>query len=218
MTIDDSRIHSSWLFQLSQFLRIIRGYVGHLLESHLFEIPYHITDYTTTPRQTPASPDYTPASDTEVYPSEDHHRHIPTITSYLDHYSPSADDTTDSDTPDTPPSPTHGTLSLRLPLLPRSPVIPLMTTRKRVGLLPVQQLAIILSDLPITFARPSHKRRSPLRHVPILSLISDSISYRADLIPSPKRVRDSGYLADVEQDIDPEKSSKIDDCIASRIS
>ncbi|GKB60466.1 hypothetical protein Tco_0916652 [Tanacetum coccineum] len=74
--------------------------------------------------------------------------------------------------------------------------------------------------------------------VPALSPISRALSpVRADLIPSPKRVKDSGYLEDVEvdpreislrddaivrvsdephleQDIDPEIQAKIDECIA----
>ncbi|GJU56643.1 putative reverse transcriptase domain-containing protein [Tanacetum coccineum] len=74
--------------------------------------------------------------------------------------------------------------------------------------------------------------------VPALSPVSGALSpVRADLIPSPKRVKDSGYLADVEvdpreislrddaivrvsdephleQDIDPEIQAEIDECIA----
>ncbi|GKB23446.1 reverse transcriptase domain-containing protein [Tanacetum coccineum] len=61
-------------------------------------------------------------------------------------------------------------------------------------------------DLPGTSAGSSRKRRrSPMTSVPALSPISGALSpVRADLIPSPKRVKDSGYLADVE----------IDECIA----
>ncbi|GKA43758.1 putative reverse transcriptase domain-containing protein [Tanacetum coccineum] len=57
-------------------------------------------------------------------------------------------------------------------------------------------------DLPSTSAGPSRKRRrSPMASVPALPLVSGALSpVRADLIPSPKRVRDSGYLADVEVD------------------
>ncbi|GJT30557.1 putative reverse transcriptase domain-containing protein [Tanacetum coccineum] len=57
-------------------------------------------------------------------------------------------------------------------------------------------------DLPSTSARPSHKRcRSPMTSVPALSPVSGALSpVRADLIPSPKRVKDSSYLADVEVD------------------
>ncbi|GJS28069.1 putative reverse transcriptase domain-containing protein [Tanacetum coccineum] len=94
-------------------------------------------------------------------------------------------------------------------------------------------------DLPSTSAGPSHKRRrSPTTSVPALSPVSGALSpVRADLIPSPKRVKDSSYLADVEvdpreisltddaiirvsdephleQDIDPEIQADIDDCIA----
>ncbi|GKE32010.1 hypothetical protein Tco_1451332 [Tanacetum coccineum] len=94
-------------------------------------------------------------------------------------------------------------------------------------------------DLPSTSAGPSCKRRrSPMTSVPALSPISEALSpVRADLIPSPKRVKDSGYLADVEvdpkkislrddaiirisdelyleQDIDPEIQAEIDECIA----
>ncbi|GJS32816.1 putative reverse transcriptase domain-containing protein [Tanacetum coccineum] len=94
-------------------------------------------------------------------------------------------------------------------------------------------------DLPSTSAGPSRKRRrSPTKSVPALSLVSRALSpIRADLIPSPKRVKDSGYLADVEvdpreislrddaivrvsnephleQDIDPEIQAEIDECFA----
>ncbi|GJT54002.1 putative reverse transcriptase domain-containing protein [Tanacetum coccineum] len=59
-------------------------------------------------------------------------------------------------------------------------------------------------DLPSTSAGPSRKRRrSPMTSVPALSPISGALSpVRADLIPSPKRVRDSGYSTDVEAEID----------------
>ncbi|GJU81614.1 hypothetical protein Tco_1283979 [Tanacetum coccineum] len=58
---------------------------------------------------TPASPDYSPTSDTEFDPSEDpssdHIPPLPAISPFLS----LADDTTDSDIPDIPPSLTHGT-------------------------------------------------------------------------------------------------------------
>nr|GEU70831.1 hypothetical protein [Tanacetum cinerariifolium] len=98
--------------------------------------------------------------------------------------------------------------------------IHMMTVRKRVGPLPVQQLAVRHSvdhsssdsssrhslsdhsspDLPSTFAGPSCKRcKSRMTSVPALPPVSEALSpVRADLIPSPKRVRDIGYLADVE--------------------
>ncbi|GJR38347.1 putative reverse transcriptase domain-containing protein [Tanacetum coccineum] len=70
-----------------------------------------------------------------------------------------------------------------------------------------------LPDLPGTSARPSRKRRkSPMTSVPALSPVSGALSpVRADLIPSPKRVKDSGYLADVE--VDPKEISLRDDAI-----
>nr|GFA67804.1 hypothetical protein [Tanacetum cinerariifolium] len=57
-------------------------------------------------------------------------------------------------------------------------------------------------DLQSTSAGPSRKRRrSLMTSVPTLPLVSEALSHvRADLIPSPKRVRDIGYLADVEDD------------------
>nr|GFB94686.1 hypothetical protein [Tanacetum cinerariifolium] len=83
---------------------------------------------------TPTSPDYSPASNTEFGPSEDpssgHILPLPVVSPFLS----SADDTTDSDTPDTPPSPTHR-------YHPNRPVH-MITARKRVGPLPVQQLAV----------------------------------------------------------------------------
>nr|GEZ26541.1 hypothetical protein [Tanacetum cinerariifolium] len=110
----------------------------------------------------------------------------------------------------------------------------MMTARKRVGPLHVQQLAAssdfhsdALSysssrhsfadhsspDLSSTYAMPSRKRRrSPMKFVPALSLVSRALSLvRADLIPPSKRVRDSGYLADVE--VDRRETSLRDDVI-----
>ncbi|GJS88719.1 putative reverse transcriptase domain-containing protein [Tanacetum coccineum] len=68
-------------------------------------------------------------------------------------------------------------------------------------------------DLPSTSAGPPRKRRrSPMTSVPALSPVSGALSpVRADLIPSPKRVRDSGYSADVE--VDPRETSLRDDAI-----
>ncbi|GJR24177.1 hypothetical protein Tco_0972704 [Tanacetum coccineum] len=94
-------------------------------------------------------------------------------------------------------------------------------------------------DLSSTSAGSSRKRRrSPMTSVSALSPVSGALSpICADLIPSPKRVKDFGYLADVEvdpkeislrddaivrvsnephleQDIDPEIQAEIDECIA----
>nr|GFB85817.1 hypothetical protein [Tanacetum cinerariifolium] len=189
---------------------------------------------------THVSPDYSPASETESDPSEDpSSSHIPPLLAVSPFLS-SNNDTTDSDTPDTPPSPTHGTsfteitastqrspvISRRrvMILAPRQPIphgrpyryhpngpVHMMTVRKRVGPLPIQQLAVrhyadhfssdsssrhSLSDhsspdLSSTSARPSRKRRrSPMTSVPALPPVSGALSpIRAGLIPSPKRVR-----------------------------
>nr|GEV71089.1 hypothetical protein [Tanacetum cinerariifolium] len=69
-------------------------------------------------------------------------------------------------------------------------------------------------DLPSTFARPSRKRRrSPMTSVPASSPIFGALSHiRADSVPSHKRVRDSDYLADIE-DINLEIQAEIDECI-----
>ncbi|GJZ72145.1 putative reverse transcriptase domain-containing protein [Tanacetum coccineum] len=241
------------------------------------ETPIIAPTIPTSPDYTPASPYYSPASDSESDPSKDpSSNHIPQLPAILPFLS-SADDTTNIDTLDTPPSPTHGTpfteitsSTQRLPVIPRRRVIILapgqpipygrpyryhlnglvhmMTARKRVGPLPVQQLVVrhyvdhsssdyfslddsardsssdssseassdfhsdassdsssrhslpdhSSPDLPSTSAGPSRKRRrSPMTSVPALPPVSEALSLvRADLIPSPKRVRDSGYLAD----------------------
>nr|GEW95163.1 hypothetical protein [Tanacetum cinerariifolium] len=173
----------------------------------------------------PPSPDYTPAS--------------------LD-YSTASET---GDTPDTPPSPTHDTpfteitaSTLRTSVIPHRRVmilapgqpiphgrpycyypngpVHMMNARKRVGPLPVQQLAVRHSvdhsssdsssrhslsdhsspDLSSTSAGPSRKRRrSPMISVPALPPVSRALSpVYADLIPLPKRVRDIGCLADVK--------------------
>ncbi|GJZ11459.1 zinc finger, CCHC-type containing protein [Tanacetum coccineum] len=202
-------------------------------------------------------------SDPSEDPSSDHIPPLPATSPFLS----LTNDATDSDTPDTPPSPTHA---------PGQPIphgrpyryhlnepVHMMTARKRVGPLPVQQLTVrhyvdhslsdyfspddsapdsssdssseassdfhsdassdsssrhSLSDhsspdLPSNSARPSHKRRmSLMTSVPALPPVSGDLSpVRADLIPSPKRIRDSGYLEDVE--VDPRETSLRDDVI-----
>nr|GEX49292.1 hypothetical protein [Tanacetum cinerariifolium] len=240
-----------------------------------------------SPDYTPASLDYSLAPDIEFDPYKDppsdHIPPLPAISPFLS----STDDTTDSDTPDTPPSPTLGTpfteitsfthISYVIPhrrvmILASEQPIPhgrpyryhpnrpthMMTVRKRVGPLHVQQLAVgyhvdhsssdyfslddstrdsssdssseassdfhsdassdsssrhslsdhFSPDLPSTSAGESRKRRrSPMIYVPALSPVFGALSFvRTNLIPSPKRVRDSGYLADIE--------AEIDECIA----
>ncbi|GKG09286.1 hypothetical protein Tco_0338032, partial [Tanacetum coccineum] len=155
-------------------------------------------------------------------PSSDHIPPLPAISLFLS----SDDDTTDSDTPDTPPSPTHGTpftditaSTQRSPIIPRRQVMILSLGQPiphgrlyRYHLNDFHSdassdssLRHSLSDhsssnLPSTSARPSHKRRRPpTMSVPALSPVSGALSLVcADLISSPKRVKDSGYLADVE--------------------
>nr|GFC19197.1 hypothetical protein [Tanacetum cinerariifolium] len=161
-----------------------------------------------SPNYTPASPDYSPASETESDPSEDPSLgHIPPLLAVSPFLSLN-DDTTDGDTLDIPPSPTHDTPFTEITAsTQRSPVIPcrqvmilapgqpilhgrpyryhlnglvhMMTARKRVKLLHVQQLFVrhsvdhsssdsssrhslsdhSSSDLPSTSAGPSRKRR-----------------------------------------------------------
>ncbi|GJY59302.1 hypothetical protein Tco_0459194 [Tanacetum coccineum] len=119
----------------------------------------------------------------------------------------------------------------------------MMTARKRVGPLPVQQLAVrhsvdhsssdyfspddsvrdSSSDSSSEASSNFHSDASsdssseslivPLYNlIPILPPVFGALSHvRADLIPSPKRIRDSGYLADVE--VDPRETSLRDDVI-----
>nr|GEY04592.1 hypothetical protein [Tanacetum cinerariifolium] len=72
-------------------------------------------------------------------------------------------------------------------------------------------------DLPSTSPRPSCKRhRSAMTSVPALPPISGALSpVHANLIPSPKRVRDSGYLVDIE--VDPRETNLKDDVMVRGI-
>nr|GEV32181.1 hypothetical protein [Tanacetum cinerariifolium] len=126
-----------------------------------------------SPDYTPTSLDYSPASETESDPSADPSSgHIPPLPAVLPFLS-SDDDTTDSDTPNTPPSPIYDI-----------PFTEITASTQRSHVIP----------------RPSRKRRrSPMTSVPALPLVSGALSpVCADFIPSPKRVRDISYLADVE--------------------
>nr|GEV50378.1 putative reverse transcriptase domain-containing protein [Tanacetum cinerariifolium] len=212
----------------------------------------------------PSSLDYSPASEIESDPSKDPSSdHIPPLPPTSPFLS-LADDTTHSDTPDTSLLPTHGTPFTEITAsTQRSPVIPcrrvmilalgqpiphgrsyryhpngpvhMMNARKRVGLLPVQQLAAssdihsdassdsssrhLMSDhssldLLSTSARPSRKRRrSPMTSVPALPPADVEVgpretSLRDDVIA---RGSDEPYL---EQDIDPKIQAEIDECFA----
>ncbi|GJW24562.1 hypothetical protein Tco_0038373 [Tanacetum coccineum] len=152
--------------------------------------------------------------------------------------------TTQTDTtviPDTPPS-------LPMPIPHGRPYryhlngpVHMMTARKRVGPLHVQQLVVRHSvdhsssdssseassdfhsdassdsssrhslsdhsspDLPSTFVRPSRKRRrSAMTSVPTLPPIAGALSpVRADLIPSPKRIRSPESATDLEDSFEP---------------
>ncbi|GJV34093.1 hypothetical protein Tco_1394493 [Tanacetum coccineum] len=158
-----------------------------------------------SPDYTPASPDYSPASDSESDPSEDpssdHIPPLPAISPFLS----SDDDTTDSNTPDTPPSPTQDSSSEA-----SSDFHSNASSDSPLG----HSLSDHSSpDLLSTSAGPSRKRRrSPMTSAPALSPVSGALSLvRADLIPSPKRVKNSGYLVDVE--VDPKEISLRDDAI-----
>nr|GEW01944.1 hypothetical protein [Tanacetum cinerariifolium] len=133
-----------------------------------------------SPDYTPASPYYSPISETESDPSEDPSSgHIPPLPDFSPFLS-SDDDTTNSDTPDTPPSPTHDI-----------PFTEITSSTKRSPIIPRRRTSS---------TGPSRKRRrSPMTSVPALPLVFEALSpVHADLIPSPKRVRDISYLEDVE--------------------
>nr|GEY15759.1 reverse transcriptase domain-containing protein [Tanacetum cinerariifolium] len=145
-----------------------------------------------SPDYTPLSSDYSPASETKFDPSEDPSSDdippLPATSLFLS----SADDSTDSDTPNTPPSPTHDSSTEASSDFHSDASLDSSSRHS-------------LSDhssfyLMSTFTGPSRKRRrSPMTSVPALPPISGALSpARADLIPSPKRVRDSGYLKGVK--------------------
>nr|GEX76150.1 hypothetical protein [Tanacetum cinerariifolium] len=189
------------------------------------ETPIIAPNIPPSPYYTPASLDYSLASKTESDPSKDpssgYIPPLPVVSQFLS----SDDDTTDKiachtstpsyDCSTWKPIP-HGRPYRYHPNGP----VHMMTARKRVRPLPVQQLPVRHSvdhsssdsswrhslsdhsshDLPSTSAGPSRKRRRSLMiSVPALPLVSEALSpVRADLIPSPKKVRDICYLADVE--------------------
>ncbi|GJX22723.1 putative reverse transcriptase domain-containing protein [Tanacetum coccineum] len=158
------------------------------------EIPIIAPTIPPSPDYTPASPDYSPASDSKSDPSEDPSSdHIPPL-SATSLFLSSDDDTTDNDSPDTPPSLTHD-LSSEASLDFHSDASSNSSSRHSLS-------DHSSPDLPITSVGPSRKRRrSPMASVPALPLVFGALSpVRADLVPSPKRVRDSGYFADVEVD------------------
>ncbi|GKE83322.1 hypothetical protein Tco_1553322, partial [Tanacetum coccineum] len=174
----------------------------------------------------PPSPDYTPASPdySHAYDSESDYSDTPS--------SPTHDTPFTEITASTQRSPIIP--RRRVMLLTSGQPIPygrpysyhlngpahMMTAGKRVGPLPTFCLAArhplsdhSSPDLPSTSAGPPRKRRrSPMTSIPALSPVSGALSpVRADLIPSPKRIKDSDYSADVE--VDPKETSLRDDAI-----
>nr|GEV61021.1 ribonuclease H-like domain, reverse transcriptase, RNA-dependent DNA polymerase [Tanacetum cinerariifolium] len=153
----------------------------------------------------PTSLDYPPTSDTESDPFEDpssyHIPPLPAIPPFLS----STDDTTDSDTLDIPSLPTHDSSSDASSDF-HSDASSGSSSRHLF-------LDHSSTDLPSTFARPSRRRRrSSMTVIPALPLVSEVLSpVHADLILSPKRVKDSVYLADVE--VDPKETSLRDDVV-----
>nr|GFC16477.1 hypothetical protein [Tanacetum cinerariifolium] len=225
------------------------------------------TILTTIPDTIPVITLPTTQTDTTVIPTETTII-APTIPPSLD-YTPTSPDYSPTFDTESPVIPRHRVMILA----PRQPIphgrpyryhpngpIHMMTARKRVGPLHIQQLAVRHSvdhylsyyfslddsardssfdssseassdfhsdsssrhslsdhsslDLPSTSAGSSRKRRrSPMTFVPTLPHVSEALSpVRADLIPSPKRVKDSGYFADVE--IGPKETSLRDNVIA----
>nr|GEU95593.1 putative reverse transcriptase domain-containing protein [Tanacetum cinerariifolium] len=160
----------------------------------LFETPIITPTIPPSLDYTPASLDYSLAFDTESDPSKDpsscHIPPLPTVSPFLS----SDDDTTDNPSSEAS-SDFHSDAS--------------SDSSSRHSLSDHSS-----PDLPSTSTGPSRKRHmSLMTSVHALPPISRALSYVHDnLIPSPKRVRDSGYLADVE--VGPKETSLRDDVIA----
>ncbi|GJZ62828.1 hypothetical protein Tco_0619249 [Tanacetum coccineum] len=153
-----------------------------------------------------ASPNYSPASDTEFDPSEDlSSDQIPSLTATSPFLS-STNDTIESDTPDTPPSPTHGYFFLDDSAQDSSSdsssnASSDLHSDASSDSSSRNSLSDHSSpDLPTTSAGPSHKRRrSPMTFVPTLAPVFRALSPdRTDLIPSPKRIRSPESATDLE--------------------
>nr|GEZ46234.1 hypothetical protein [Tanacetum cinerariifolium] len=95
------------------------------------------------------------------------------------------------------------------------------------GMRPSHHLCSLVSSIPhssaaiidrpsrdSSYASPSSKSsRSPAASVPLSSPFPGALSYaRADLLPSPKRIRSSEFATDLK--IDLEIQAEIDECIA----
>ncbi|GJS36910.1 hypothetical protein Tco_0535292 [Tanacetum coccineum] len=114
----------------------------------------------------------------------------------------------------------------------------MIIARKRVGLLPTHRLVVRYS---VNYSSSDHfssddslrdsssssssdhfmilRSRSPTKSVPLSSPISGALSFtRADLLPSPKRIRSPKSVTDLERsdglDIDPKIQAEIDECFA----
>ncbi|GJS85056.1 putative reverse transcriptase domain-containing protein [Tanacetum coccineum] len=162
----------------------------------LSETPIIAPTISPSPDYTPASPDYSLASDSESDLSEDlssdHIPPLPVTSPFLSSY----------DTHyrhlflmvDTVPLHAKGPVTHDDPATNEDVWTPFPT------IVLFGELRHSTEHLLGTSAGPSRKRRmSPSTSVPALSPVSGALSpVRADLIPSPKRVRDSGYSADVE--------------------
>ncbi|GKD00918.1 hypothetical protein Tco_1171192 [Tanacetum coccineum] len=115
-----------------------------------------VTISTTIPTHTyytPASPDYSPASDSESDPSEDPSSdHIPPVPATSPLLS-SDDDPTDSDTPDTPLSPTHDT-----------PFTEITASTQRSPTIPHRRVMLLASGQPIPYGRPYPHLNVPVHH------------------------------------------------------
>nr|GEV17440.1 hypothetical protein [Tanacetum cinerariifolium] len=174
-----------------------------------------------SPDYTPASLDYSPASDTEFDPSEDpslnHISPLPATSSFLS----STDDSSGSDILDTSPSPTHGIPFTKTTFLLIDALSDSASSRSSFDhSLPASSSGTrpshhFCSLVPSThrsstdFERPSHdsssaspfrkRSRSPAASVPLSSPRPGALSYaHADLLPSPKRIKSPESETDLE--------------------
>ncbi|GKA05363.1 hypothetical protein Tco_0684483 [Tanacetum coccineum] len=176
-----------------------------------------------SPNYTSASPEYSPAFDTESDPSEDlssdHILPLLDISPFIS----STDDSSDNDTPDIPSSPTHGTPFTEITFSTQN----LFTSDDSSRDSPSDSSSKTSSDsssydlsdsssghsssdhsspalpsetISFFFTGPSCKRsRSPITSVPRCSPIPGALSpARPDLLPPPKRIRSSDFTADLE--------------------
>nr|GEV95164.1 putative reverse transcriptase domain, ribonuclease H-like domain, aspartic peptidase domain protein [Tanacetum cinerariifolium] len=197
-----------------------RGSVEVRVERVTHPIPIIAPTIPPSPDYTPASPNYSLASEIESDPfkdpSSDHIPPLPAISPFYHRLM-------------TPQTMIHQIYHHHLPMhIPHvrpyryhpNRSVHMMTMKKRVGPLPVQQLTVrhfVDHSLSDYFSLDDSARdssldlsseasldfihRSPKTSVPTLPPVSRVLSpVYADLIPSPKRFKDLGYLADVEVD------------------